>query len=191
MRWMLEEIGEEYETTILDFETSLKSDEYRQINPMLKVPAIRNGEVVVTECAAICAYLADAFPEKNLAPPIGERGAYYRWLFFAAGPIEQSCITLALGHEVPSDKEGMVGYGTQTRVLDTLDLLLQESKYVAGEKFSAADVYLAAQLQWNMGMGVVEQRDSFVDYANRTHARPACIRATQIDDDWIAANHSG
>lgn len=188
VRWMLEEVGEPYETTILEMGTTLNSDSYRAINPMMKVPSIKHGDIVVTECAAICAYLADAFPDKHLAPPQGERGSYYRWLFFAAGPIEQSCVNTALGFEVPQEREGMVGYGTLARVVETLDSLLERQAYVTGDQFSAADVYLGAQLQWNMEMGVIEHRKSFIDYTKRVHDRPACVRAVQIDDDWLAKN---
>jgi len=90
VRWMLEEVGQPYQTELLDFATTMRAPAYLAINPMGKVPALRHGEIVVTEAAAICAYLADAFPEAGLAPPPGDkrRGAYYRWLFFAAGPLD-------------------------------------------------------------------------------------------------------
>ena len=183
IRWMLEEVGEPYATEILDFETTIKSPEFASINPMAKVPAITHGEVVVTETPAICAYLADAFPEKGLAPDISARADYYRWMMFAAGPIEQSCVTLAMGFEVPDEKEGMVGYGSLSRVLNTLEGLLSGQEYAAGSKFSAADVYLASQLQWNMTMGVIDGRQVFVDYSERMHDRPASKRAASIDDE--------
>ena len=185
-RWMLEEVGVPYETEILEFGSTIKSDEYLQVNPMGKVPAIRHGEVIVTEAAAICAYMADAFPEAGLAPDVSERGNYYRWLLFTAGPVEQSCVTVALGFEVPDDREGLVGYGTHGRVLDTLEGMLSSQAYITGEHFSAADVYLGAQLQWNMSMGVIDERQVFRDYADRTHARPACKRAEEIDNKLAA-----
>ena len=88
VRWMLEEVGQPYRTELLDYATTMKAPEYLAINPMGKVPALRHGETVVTEAAAICAYLADAFPAAGLAPPHGHRlrGPYYRWLFFACRP---------------------------------------------------------------------------------------------------------
>ncbi len=84
VRWMLEEVGAPYRTEVLEFGTTMKSPEFLAINPMGKVPAIRHGDAVVTESAAICAYLADAFPAAELAPPPSARAAYYRWLFFAS-----------------------------------------------------------------------------------------------------------
>lgn len=87
-RWMLEEVGEPYETQVVEYGEAMKSPEYLAVNPLGKVPAIRHGDQIVTECAAICAYLADAFPQAGLAPPVEQRGNYYRWMFFAAGPVE-------------------------------------------------------------------------------------------------------
>ena len=182
-RWMMEEVGQPYDTEILDFGTTIKSPEYERVNPMAKVPAIKHGDVVVTEAAAICAYMADAFPEAGLAPEPANRGSYYRWLLFTAGPLEQSCVTVALGFEVPEEQEGLVGYGTHGRMLDTLEGMLSQNEYVAGDQFSAADVYLAAQLQWNMMMTVIDERAAFVDYSRRMHARSACQRAEEIDNE--------
>ena len=108
---MLEEIGEPYETQVLEYYTSMKEPEYLAVNPMGKVPAIKHRDIVVTEAAAIYAYLADAFPEKGLAPSLGERGSYYRWLFFAAGPIELVGTTKTLGAYVPQERESVVGFG--------------------------------------------------------------------------------
>jgi hypothetical protein len=114
VRWMLEEIGQPYRTELLEYGTTMKAPEYLAINPMGKVPAIRHGGVVVTEAAAICAYLADAFPAAGLAPPREDpqRGPYYRWLFFAAGPVEAAITNKALGVEIPAERERMAGYGT-------------------------------------------------------------------------------
>ena len=182
-RWMMEEIGQPYETEILEFASTIKSPEYKRINPMAKVPAIKHGKVIVTEAAAICAYMADAFPEAGLAPDPANRGSYYRWLLFTAGPLEQSCVTTALGFEVPEEQEGLVGYGSHRRMLDTLEGMLSSQEYAAGDRFSAVDVYLAAQLQWNMTMTVIEERPVFVDYSRRMHDRPACARAEEIDNE--------
>ena len=185
-RWMLEEVGQPYRTEIMDFLSTLKAPEFERINAMMKVPVIKHGQAVITETAAICAYLADAFPDAGLAPPPTQRGDYYRWLLFAAGPLEQSCITIALGFEVPIEREGMVGFGTHARVLSTLEGLLSMQEFAAGAQFSAVDVYLASQLQWNMSMGVVDEREAFLDYSRRMHARSACIRAAAIDDELFA-----
>ena len=140
VRWMLEETGAPYRAEMLDFGTTMKSPDYLAINPMGKVPAIRHGKTVVTECAAICAYLADAFPAARLAPPVAERGDYYRWLFFAAGPLEAAVTNNALGLEPPADKQGMVGYGSYGAVMDTLETAVKDKRYIAGDRFSAADV---------------------------------------------------
>ncbi len=185
-RWMMEEVGQPYETEILEFASTIKSPEYKRINPMAKVPAIKHGKVIVTEAAAICAYMADAFPEARLAPDPANRGSYYRWLLFTAGPLEQSCVTTALGFEVPEEQEGLVGYGSHRRMLDTLEGMLSSQEYAAGDRFSAVDVYLAAQLQWNMTMTVIEERPVFVDYSRRMHDRPACARAEEIDNELAA-----
>ena len=99
-RWMLEEVGCSYRTELLEYGTTMKAADYLAINPMGKVPAIRHGDTIVTECAAICAYLADVFPDAGLAPPPDARGAYYRWLFFAAGPLEAAVVNHSLGFEM-------------------------------------------------------------------------------------------
>src|SRR5687767_14962462 len=127
VRWMLEEVGETYETVILDYGTTMKGADYLALNPMGKVPAIRHGDTVVTEAAAICAYLADAFPESNLAPPPTSkaRGPYYRWLFFAAGPVEAAVTGKSLGLLAPADKQAMVGYGSYEAVIDALETALR------------------------------------------------------------------
>ena len=137
-RWMLEECGVPYRTEILEYGTTMKAPEYLALNPMGKVPAIRHRGVVVTEAAAICAYLADAFPEAGLAPATGDRGAYYRWLFFAAGPVEAAVSNRFLGFEVPGDKEAMIGYGTFGAVMDALEGAVSGDGYVAGDQFTAA-----------------------------------------------------
>src|SRR5271156_1556148 len=113
VRWMLEEIGQPYRTEVLDYGTTMKAPAYLAINPMGKVPTLRHGDVVVTEAAAICAYLADAFPQAKLAPPPGDqlRAPYYRWMFFGAGPVEASVSNKAFGFVVPPERESSVGYG--------------------------------------------------------------------------------
>lgn len=186
-RWMLEEVGQPYQTTILDFATTAKAPEYLAINPMGKVPAIKHGKIVVTEGAAICAYLADAFPEAKLLPAADARGEYFRWLFFAAGPVEAAVTDRSLGVVVPADKRGMVGYGNFEAVMDTLEFAVRGKRYIAGDRFSAADVYFGSQIGWGLQFGSIEKRPAFETYWNGLKDRPAAIRARQIDDALIAA----
>jgi glutathione S-transferase len=183
-RWMLEEVGRPYRTEILEFGTTMKAPEYRAINPMGKVPALRHNQTIVTECAAICAYLADAFPEVHLAPAPGDaaRGPYYRWLFFGAGPVEAALTNKSLGFETPEAMAGRVGYGNLTAVLNTLDDALSQTEYLAGDRFSAADVYLGAQIGWGMMFGNIEKRPVFESYCQRINQRPAAVRARALDD---------
>lgn len=187
-RWMLEELGEPYETVLLDYGTTMKGPEYLAINPMGKVPAIRHGDTVVTEGAAICAYLADAFPQAALAPPPGDsrRGPYYRWMFFAAGPVEAAVTAKSLGLLAPADKKMMAGYGSFEETINALESAISGSEYIAGDQFSAADVYVGSQIGWGLMFGSIESRPAFVDYVARLQARPAAIRAREIDDAIIA-----
>ncbi|GIK48743.1 MAG: glutathione S-transferase family protein [Hyphomonadaceae bacterium] len=189
VRWMLEEVGEPYETVVLDYGTTMKGADYLAINPMGKVPAIRHGDVIVTEAAAICAYLADAFPAAKLAPPSGGklRGPYYRWLFYGAGPVEAMVSNQALGVVVPEDKRGMIGYGSREQVLDTLEYAVSHGDYLVGDSFTAADLYLGAQLGWGLQFGTIEKRPAFETYVGRIFSRPAAARARQIDDELAAA----
>jgi len=189
VRWMLEEVGQPYETTILGYEESMKSADYRAINPMGKVPAIKHGDTIVTEAAAICAYLADAFPDAGLAPPSGNalRGPYYRWMFFAAGPVEAVITGKALGLLAPADKSRMAGYGTFEETIDTLEQAAAGAHpYLCGEQFTAADVYVGASIGWGMQFGIIEKRAALTDYVGRLTERPAYKRAVEIDDTLIA-----
>lgn len=181
-RWMLEEVGVPYRTEILGFGTTMKADGYKAVNPMGKVPTIVHGNNVVTECAAICAYLADAFPEAGLAPPPAERANYYRWLFFAAGPVEASVSNRALGFDVPKDRERMIGYGTYADVINTLEKAVEANPYIAGDRFTAADVYVGAQLGWGMQFGTIEKRPAFERYFGQLASREAAIRANEKDN---------
>ena len=188
VRWMLEEVGAPYRTELLEFGPTMKAPQYLAINPMGKVPAIRHGGTVVTECGAICAYLADAFPDAGLAPPSGDplRGPYYRWLFFGAGPVEAAVSNKALGLVVPQGREGMIGYGRLGDVLTTLERAVSEGDYLIGDRFTAADVYLGAQIGWGMQLGSMEKRPAFERYWQRIAARPAAQRAKAIDDKLVA-----
>jgi glutathione S-transferase len=184
VRWMLEEVGQPYRTEVLEYGGSMKAPAYLAVNPMGKVPAIRHGEAVVTEAAAICAYLADAFPRAGLAPPPGDkaRGAYYRWLFFGAGPVESAATNASFGFTVPAGQERRAGYGSMADVVDTLEKAVSENDYLAGGRFSAADLYLGAQIGWGMMFGTIEKRPALERFAARLQARPAAVRAKALDD---------
>ncbi len=184
VRWMLEEVGAPYRTEVLDYGTTMKAPGYLAVNPMGKVPAIRHGDAIVTEAAAICAYLADAFPKAGLAPAPGERlrGPYYRWLFFGAGPIEAAATNKAMGFEVPPDRKPMAGYGSLADVASALEGALAKGDYLVGDRFTAADLYVGSQIGWGMMFGTFEKRPSFEAYVKRINARPAAVRAREIDD---------
>jgi glutathione S-transferase len=181
VRWMLEEVGEPYEQVLLDYGTTMKAPDYLAINPMGKVPAIRHGDRVVTECAAICAYLADAFPQSGLAPDPKDRADYYRWLFFGAGPLEQAITNTSMGFVVPADKSMMAGYGSFESAMDGLEAAVSGKTYVAGSKFSAADVYLGSQIGWGLAFGSIQKRDAFEAYWAGISERPAYLKAKGID----------
>ena len=181
VRWMLEEVGAPYRTELLDYDTGMKGPDYLAINPMGKVPAIKHKGVVVTEGAAICAYLADAFPDAGLAPPPKERGDYYRWLFFAAGPVEAAVTNKSLGFVVPAGRERMAGYGTFEQAIGALETAVSGRDYICGDRFTAADVYVGAQIGFGMQFGGIDKRDAFTKYWERISARPAALRANEID----------
>lgn len=173
VHWMLAEVGEPFETVVLDFATTMKSPEYLAINPMGKVPAIQHNGHVVTETAAICAYLADAFPEKGLAPALTERADYYRWLFFAAGPLEHAITNHKLGLDPTPQQQAFVGYGDYERVIDTLEQALQDRQFIAAPHFTAADVYVGAQLRWGLQFKTIPARPVFESYVASLLHRPA------------------
>ncbi len=187
VRWMLEEVGQPYKTELLDFASTAKTPAYLAINPMGKVPAVKHGEIVVTECAAICAYLADAFPAARLAPPSGDRlrGPYYRWLFFGAGPVEAAATNKSMGFVVPEDRKGMAGYGSLAQVVNVLESAVSQGDYLVGGNFTAADLYLGAHIGWGMQFGWLEKRPAFERYWDRISKRPAAVRAREIDDALI------
>jgi glutathione S-transferase len=187
VRWMLEEVAIPYDTVVLDYGTTMKAPAYLAINPMGKVPAIRHGDTVVTEVAAICAYLADAFPQAGLAPAPASRlrGPYYRWLFFAAGPVEAAVSNQALGFVVPPGRERMMGYGKYAEVLNVLEGAVSQGDYLLGNRFSAADVYLGSHLGFGMQFGTIEKRPAFEAYWARLSARPAAVRAREMDDALV------
>jgi glutathione S-transferase len=183
VRWMLEEVGCPYRTEVLDYGPAMRTPEYLAVNPMGKVPAIRHGGQVVTECAAICAYLADAFPEAGLAPPPAERGSYYRWLFFAAGPLEAAVTNRMAGFQLEGERqEGMAGYGSFARTMEALEKSIPAEGYIAGPRFSAADLYLGAHIGWGLQFGSIGARPGFAEYWARVSDRPACRRANELDE---------
>jgi len=181
-RWMLEEVGETYETEVIFYGDAMKSAGYSAINPMGKVPALRHGDQIITECAAICAHLADAFPSANLAPPPGERAAYYRWLFFGAGPIEAAVTNKALGFETAPKLAQMAGYGTFDDVMNTLEKAVSVPAYLTGDQFTAADLYIGSQIDWGLKFGTMDDRPAFHTYRDRVTTREAYHRANAIDD---------
>lgn len=185
--WMLEEIAEPYETVWLDYATTMQASEYLAVNPMGKVPALQHGTALVTETAAICAYLADRFPEKNLIPPANDpaRAAYFRWLFFAAGPLEQAVTAKSLGWQVPEGKAGFVGFGSYEKTIDTLEQALANTTYLCGEQFTAADVYVGSHLGWGMLFGTIERRPVFEAYVARLYARPAYLQANRLNEEKL------
>ena len=186
VRWMLEEIGAPYETRLLDYGTTMKGADYLAINPMGKVPAIVHAGRTVTECAAICAYLADAFPDAGLAPAPVDRADYYRWLFFAAGPLEQAITAKQFGFEPEADQQRMAGFGSLASVLDALEGAVAGKAFVARDRFSAADVYVGSQIDWGLQFGTIPSRPAFEAYVAPLRERTGYKRAKEIDNALIA-----
>lgn len=186
VRWMLEEVGAPYETQIVDYGSTMKQEPYLSINPMGKVPAIVHKGKVVTEVAAICCYLADAFPQANLAPPPGDRADYYRWIFFTSGPVEAAFSNKAAGWEPTPERQRMFGYGNYDLAIDNLEKALTGRDYIAADRFTAADLFVGANVNFMLAFNLLEPRAAFVDYARRMTDRPAYERAKAIDSKLIA-----
>ncbi len=188
-RWAVEETGQPYRQVVLGYGSSMKAAEYLAINPMGKVPALvhegSQGTQVVTECAAICAYLGDAFPNAGLAPAPAQRAAYYRWLFFAAGPLEAATVDKHLKLEIPPEKTAMVGYGNFEQTLAVLEAAVQQmldaGQWLAGPAFSMADVYVGSHLLWGLQFGSLPSRPAFEAYCAKLRERPAYQRGKAID----------
>ncbi|MCW2387231.1 glutathione S-transferase [Sphingobium sp. B11D3B] len=191
VRWMLEEVGVPYETHLLDYQTEMKGPAYLAINPMGKVPAVVHEGAVVTECAAICAWLADRFPEAALAPPLADRADYYRWMFFAAGPLEAAVTNRALGFVAEPGRARTLGYGSFEQTIDTLESSLRDKTFICGEMFTAADVYVGSHIAWGLQFGTIPSRPIFSDYVARLESRPTYVRAKEIDNALIAQAQSG
>jgi len=185
-RWMLEETGLPYDEVVLDFATTMKAPEYLAVNPMGKVPALRHDGVVVTENAAICLHLAELAPEKGLLPPPGspERGACYRWVLFAAGPLEAFITARRHGALAPSTE---AGYGNEADLMRTLEGALAGRTHLVGDRFTVADLYMAALLGYYMRIGELAPTPLFEAYAGLHLQRPAAQRANARDDALVAA----
>lgn len=187
-RWALHEAGVAYNQVLVDWAN--KPAALLAANPMGKVPTLIhhtvNGDRVVTEGAAICAYLAEAVPEAGLLPSADECADYFRWLFFAAGPIEQAVVTRSMGWELSKEREAMVGWGSYERTIDTIEGHLDGHDYVCGRRFTMADVYVGSQIDWGLNFGSIPPRPAFVAYAERLQARPAYKAAKAIDNTLIA-----
>ncbi|WP_240221215.1 glutathione S-transferase family protein [Rheinheimera hassiensis] len=188
IRWMLEELNVPYNVEVLQYGPEMKSAEFLALNPMGKVPVITHGDVVVTEAAAICAYLADHFADKQLAPALDspQRGSYYRWLFFAAGPLEMATTAKAYNWRLDADNAGSVGCGLYQDTLNALETALTQGPYICGEQFTAADVYVGSHIEWGMMFDTLEKRPAFTEYVQRLQAREAAIKANQLDDALLA-----
>mgnify|MGYP000476304857 CR=1 FL=1 len=186
-RWALHEVGADYDQVLVDWTN--KPADFVHANPMGKVPTLihhsAGGDRTLTECAAICAYLAEVHPDADLRARETELADYYRWLFFAAGPVEQAIVGQSMGWEVPKEREGMVGFGSLERVLDTLEAHLASSPFVCGNRFTMADVYVGSQVDWGLTFGSIPPRAAFVVYAERLQARPAYKAAKAIDHALI------
>jgi len=181
-RWMLEEVGATYDTQVLEYGGSMKGADYLAINPMGKVPAIKHGNAIITETAAICAYLADTFPAAGLAPTDAERANYYRWMFFAAGPMEAAIANKSLKVEAPVDKEATLGYGNFKTTMDVAEHAVTANDYIAGNRFTAADVYFGSQIGFGLMFGSIEKRPAFEAYWGRISGRDANKRASDLDN---------
>jgi len=186
IRWMLEEVGASYDTEILDYASTMKDEAYRSINPMMKVPAISHQGRIVTECAAICAYLADVFPEAGLGPREEEKADYYRWMFFAAGPLEQAVTNNFAGFKAKDEQQRMFGYGNYDLAVNTLANHFAGRSYVCGERFNAADVYVGSAVMWGTQFGTLPKLEPFIAYAERLGQRDAYKRGKDEDNQLIA-----
>lgn len=188
VRWMLEEVGADYDVRIMEFDGNIKSPDYLKLNPMGKVPTLVDGAVVISEVAAICAYLADKFPEKGLSPPVESplRGDYYRWLFFIAGPLEMALTAKAYQWRIDDENVRAVGCGKVEDTLNTVEQALSANPYLCGGQFTTADLLMGSYLGWEMSiMKTIEPRQVFVDYVERCNGREAGKRADALDDALI------
>jgi glutathione S-transferase len=187
--WMLEELGEPYEIKLIKLSAgdNMKPD-YLAINPMGKVPALNHRGTIITEVAAICTYLADAFPEKKLNIPVGtpRRGVYLKWLFFGPGCMEPAVIDRAAPRKEEA-RRGMLGYGDFDITMNVVAKAVEKGPWLMGEQFTAADVVIGSQIRWGMMFKMLPERKEFADYSARIAARPAVQRAEVKDKAMSAA----
>jgi glutathione S-transferase len=187
--WMLEEVGEPFDIHLLSFKKGeTRAADYLKVNPMGKVPALKHGDVVVTEAAAICTYLADAFPQAGLNVPIGDprRGPYLKWLFFGPTCVEAAIMDRSFPRAGEPPRQAL-GYGDHESVINVLSEAVQKGPYLLGEQFTAADVVIGSGLRWGMMFKGIPERPEFVAYADRVAERPAAKRATAKDQELAAA----
>lgn len=187
VHYMLHELGVPFEIVPVDLKSGQqKSPEYLKINPMGKVPALRDGDVILTETPAILLYLADKYPKAGLAPAIDDpaRGPFLRWLFFYGSCFEPACTDMFLKRESPAST---VGWGKPADVLDTLSAGLKPGPWLLGDRFSAADVMMGSGVAYMLGFKVLPERPEYVEYAARLEARPARKAAKAADAARIAA----
>lgn len=186
-RWALHEAGADYEQVLVPWDN--KPAALLAANPMGKVPVIvhhtSGGDKAITECPAICHYLAEMHPAAGLLPEEREKADYYRWLFFAAGPVESAIISRSLKFEPAPDQQGMAGWGSFERTMDTLEGHFEGNNYVCGNRFTMADVYVGSQVDWGLTFGTIPPREAFVAYADRLQARVAYIAAKAVDSKLI------
>lgn len=192
-RWALHEAGAEYEHVVMDWGT--RPESYREINPMNKVPALvhhhGDHDHIITECAAINHYLAETHPDKALLPDTHERAAYFRWLHFAAGPLEQAIISKAMGWEVSEDGAMMTGFGTYDLAVSTIESWLKDNDFAAGSRFTMADTYVGSQISWGVQFGTLPKLPALEAYAERVTNRPAYIEAKAVDTKLMEQAASG
>jgi glutathione S-transferase len=188
VHWMLEEVGAPYELKLVRFDLGEhKEPGFLAVNPMGKIPAITHRGIVVTETAAICAYLADAFPQARLAPETSDakRGTYLRWLFFSAGCLEPALVDRVLSRPLV-EKRSTLGYGSYEDTLNALEKALSPGPYVLGQQFSAADVHIASTLGWGMAMKGLEPQATLQSYVARCSERPAYKRVAAQNEQLAA-----
>jgi len=186
--WMLEELGEPYDVHLLSFaKGENRAPDYLAINPMGKVPALKHGDTVITEVAAICTYLADEFPAAKLNVPVGSprRGVYLKWLFFGPSCIEPAVIDRAAPRKEEA-RRAMLGYGDFDTTMNVVAKAVEKGPWILGEQFTAADVVIGANIRWGMMFKMVPERETFMDYAARIAARPAAKRAEAKDKELAA-----
>ncbi len=181
-RWALHEVAADYDSTFVAWDN--KPQALLDANPMAKLPTIihhtADGDRVVSEAAAICHYLAE-MEASDLLPEPAEKAAYFRWLFFAAGPLEAAVTAKAFGWEVPPGREGTIGFGSFDRAVGALEAWLADHPHVCGDRFTMADVYVGSQVDWGLQFGSLPDRPVFVTYAERLRTRDAYRAAKAID----------